>query len=204
MNRLSAVRDLLISAFFDTIVRGFEADAGRRLGGHMDLAKMIRDVPDFPVEGILFKDITTLIKNADAFQEAVDALLDYCIDKDIDLVAAIEARGFIFGAPLAYELAAGFVPIRKSGKLPADKISASYTLEYGTNTLEMHRDAVKPGQRVLVVDDLLATGGSAKAATELIEQLGGVVVGIVFLIDLTFLKGVEKLEGYDVFSLVKF
>lgn len=170
----------------------------------MDLAKMIRDVPDFPVEGILFKDITTLIKNPDAFQEAVDALLDCCIDKDIDLVAAIEARGFIFGAPLAYELAAGFVPIRKLGKLPADKVSASYTLEYGTNTLEMHRDAVKPGQRVLVVDDLLATGGSAKAAAELVEQLGGVVVGIVFLIDLTFLKGVEKLDGYDVFSLIKF
>jgi adenine phosphoribosyltransferase len=170
----------------------------------MDLAKMIRDVPDFPVKGILFKDITTLIKDPDAFQEAVDALLDRVIDEEIDIVAAIESRGFIFGAPLAYELAAGFVPIRKPDKLPAEKISVSYTLEYGTNTLEMHRDAIEPGQRVLLVDDLLATGGSAKAAVELIEKLGGEVVGIVFLIDLTFLKGVEKLEGYDVFSLIKF
>lgn len=170
----------------------------------MDLAKMIRDIPDFPVKGILFKDITTLIRDPDAFQEAVDALLDYCIDKDIDIVAAIESRGFIFGAPLAYELAAGFVPIRKPGKLPADKISVSYTLEYGTNTLEMHKDAIEPGQRVLLVDDLLATGGSAKASVDLIEKLGGEIVGIVFLIDLTFLKGVEKLEGYDVFSLIKF
>ena len=170
----------------------------------MDLAKMIRDVPDFPVKGILFKDITTLIKDPDAFQEAIDALLDHRIDEEIDIVAAIESRGLIFGAPLAYELAAGFVPIRKPDKLPAEKISVSYTLEYGTNTLEVHRDAIEPGQRVLLVDDLLATGGSAKAAVELIEKLGGEVVGIVFLIDLTFLKGVEKLEGYDVFSLIKF
>jgi adenine phosphoribosyltransferase len=169
----------------------------------MNLAEMIRDVPDFPVKGILFKDISTLIKNPDAFQGAVDALLDRCIDKDIDLVAAIEARGFIFGAALAYELSAGFVPIRKPGKLPADKISVSYTLEYGTNTLEMHRDAVEPGQRVLIVDDLLATGGSAKAAAELVEKLGGEVVGLIFLIELGFLKGVEKLDGYDVFSLIK-
>lgn len=170
----------------------------------MDLAKMIRDVPDFPVEGILFKDITTLIKDPDAFQEAIAALLDQCIAEDIDIVAGIESRGFIFGAPLAYELGAGFVPIRKPGKLPAEKISVSYTLEYGTNMLEIHRDAIEPGQRVLLVDDLLATGGSAKASVDLIEELGGQVVGIVFLIDLTFLKGVEKLEGYDVFSLIKF
>jgi adenine phosphoribosyltransferase len=170
----------------------------------MDLAKMIRDVPDFPVKGILFKDITNLIKDPDAFQEAIDALLDRCIDEDIDIVAAIESRGLIIGAPLAYELGAGFVPIRKPGKLPAEKISASYTLEYGTNSLEIHRDAIEPGQRVLLVDDLLATGGSAKAAAELIEELGGEIVAILFLIDLTFLKGVEKLEGYDVFSLIKF
>ncbi len=170
----------------------------------MDLAKMIRNIPDFPVEGILFRDITTLLKDPDGFQEAIDALLDRYIDSDIDLVAAIESRGFIFGAPLAYELAAGFVPIRKPDKLPAEKVSASYTLEYGTNTLEMHTDAIEPGQRVLLVDDLVATGGSAKAAAELIERLGGVVVGIVFLIELTDLQGVEKLEGYDVFSLIKF
>jgi len=169
----------------------------------MDLAEKIRNIPDFPVKGILFRDITTLLMDPDAFQEAIDALLDHYIDEDIDLVAAIESRGFIFGAPLAYELAAGFVPIRKPGKLPADKISASYTLEYGTNTLEMHTDAIEPGQRVLLVDDLIATGGSAKAATELIEKLGGAVVGIVFLIELEDLRGVDKLEGYDVFSLIK-
>jgi adenine phosphoribosyltransferase len=170
----------------------------------MELADTIRSIPDFPVQGILFRDITTLLTDPDAFQEAIDLLLDRYLDEDIDLVAAIEARGFIFGAPLAYELAAGFVPIRKPGKLPAETISASYTLEYGTNTLEMHKDAIEPGQRVLLVDDLVATGGSAKAATELIEQLGGEVVGIVFLIELTDLKGVEQLEGYDVFSLIKF
>jgi adenine phosphoribosyltransferase len=170
----------------------------------MDLAKKIRNIPDFPVKGILFRDITTLLKNPDAFQEAVDALLDRYIDTDIDLVAAIESRGFIFGAPLAYELAAGFIPIRKPDKLPAEKVSASYTLEYGTNTLEMHKDAIEPGQRVLLVDDLVATGGSAKAAVELIERVGGEVVGVVFLIELTDLKGVEQLAGYDVFSLIKF
>nr|MBC7244925.1 adenine phosphoribosyltransferase [Chloroflexota bacterium] len=170
----------------------------------MNLAKMIRDVPDFPVKGVLFKDITTLLKDPDAFQEAIDALVDRFLDEEIDIVAAIEARGFIIGAPLAYELAAGFVPIRKAGKLPWEKISASYALEYGTNTLEIHKDAIQPGQRVLLVDDVLATGGSAKAAAELIEQLGGKLVSIVFLVDITYLKGMEKLKGYDVFSLIKF
>jgi adenine phosphoribosyltransferase len=170
----------------------------------MDLADKIRNIPDFPVEGILFRDITTLLKDPDAFQEAVDSLLEPYIDEAVDVVAAIESRGFIFGAPMAYELAAGFVPIRKPDKLPAEKISASYTLEYGTNTLEMHKDAIESGQRVLLVDDLVATGGSAKAAVELIEQLGGKVMGIVFLIELQDLKGVEQLEGYDVFSLIKF
>ena len=170
----------------------------------MDLAKMIRNIPDFPVKGILFRDITTLIKDPDAFQEVIDRLLDRYIEEDIDAVAAIESRGFIFGAPLAYELAAGFVPIRKPDKLPAEKISASYTLEYGTNTLEMHQDAIEPGQRILLVDDLIATGGSAKAAVELIEKLGGEVVGIVFVIELQDLNGVDKLENYDIFSLIKF
>ena len=170
----------------------------------MDLASMIRDVPDFPVEGILFKDITTLIKDARAFKQAIDSLLDRYRGRDIDLVVSIEARGYIFGAPMAYELGAGFVPIRKPGKLPAETISVEYTLEYGTNVLEMHKDAIKAGQKVLVIDDLLATGGSAKAAIELVERLGGQVVGVVFLIDLTFLKGVEKLKDYEVFSLIKF
>ncbi len=170
----------------------------------MELAEMIRSIPDFPVEGILFRDITTLIKEPDAFQEAVDSLLDSCVGKEIDVVVAIEARGLIFGAPMAYELGAGFVPVRKPEKLPGEKISASYTLEYGTNVLEMHADAIEPGQRVLIVDDLLATGGSAKATAELVERLGGEVVGIVFLIELTDLRGIDELEGYDVFSLIKY
>ena len=168
----------------------------------MELASLIRDVPDFPVKGILFRDITTLIRNADAFQEVVNLLADHYVNLDIDVVVAIESRGFIFGAPLAYELGAGFVPVRKPGKLPADTISESYTLEYGTNTLEMHRDAIEPGQRVLVVDDLLATGGSARAAVNLVEQLGGEVVGVAFMIELGFLHGRDKLEGYDVLSLI--
>lgn len=170
----------------------------------MDLRKLIRSIPDFPVQGILFRDITTLLSDPDAFQEAVEALLDPFLEDEVDVVAAIESRGFIFGAPMAYELAAGFVPIRKPGKLPYEKLSASYTLEYGTNTLEIHKDAVLPGQRVLLVDDLVATGGSAKAAVELIERLGAKVVGIAFLIELVDLKGVDQLEGYKVFSLLKF
>ncbi len=170
----------------------------------MELAEMIRSIPDFPVEGILFRDITTLIKDPDAFQEAVDSLLDSCVGKEIDLVVAIEARGLIFGAPMAYELGAGFVPVRKPDKLPAEKIAASYTLEYGTNVLEMHADAIEPGQRVLIVDDLLATGGSAKATAELVERLGGEVVGFVFLIELTDLRGIDKLKGYEVFSLIEY
>lgn len=170
----------------------------------MDLASMIRDVPDFPKEGILFKDITTLIKDADALREVIDILVERYQGKEIDLVASIESRGFIFGAPLAYRLGAGFIPIRKLGKLPAETITREYSLEYGTATLEMHRDAVQPGQKVLIVDDLLATGGSSRAAVELVEELGGEVVGIAFLIDLTFLHGTEKLEGYDVYSIIPF
>jgi adenine phosphoribosyltransferase len=170
----------------------------------MDLANLVRDVPDFPVEGVLFKDITTLLRRPDAFREAVDALAARFADKRIDQVVAIESRGFVFGAPLAYKLGAGFVPVRKPGKLPAKTISREYSLEYGTNTLEMHVDAIDPGQRVLLVDDLLATGGSARAAVDLVERLGGVVVGAAFLIELEFLQGAKKLEGCDVFSLIRF
>ncbi|GAF74127.1 MAG: adenine phosphoribosyltransferase [Anaerolineales bacterium] len=170
----------------------------------MDLAALIRDVPDFPVEGILFKDITTLLQDADAFREAVDALASRYADREIDQVVAIESRGFLFGAPLAYKLGAGLVPIRKAGKLPAKTISAEYSLEYGTATLEMHVDAIHPGENVLLVDDLLATGGSAKAATDLIERLGGVIVGVALLIELEFLQGAKQLEGYEVFSLIRF
>ncbi|UCC86864.1 MAG: adenine phosphoribosyltransferase [Anaerolineales bacterium] len=170
----------------------------------MELASLIRDVPDYPIEGILFKDITTLIQNADAFQEVIDWMVELYADISVDCVVAIEARGYIFGAPLAYRLGAGFVPVRKPGKLPAKTISESYALEYGTNTLEMHEDAIKPGQQVLVIDDLLATGGSARAAVNLVERLGGEVAGVAFMIELDFLHGRDKLEGYAVQSLIHF
>jgi len=170
----------------------------------MDLAALIRDVPDFPIEGVLFKDITTLLQNAEGFRAAVDGLASRYADQQIDQVVAIESRGFIFGAPLAYNLGAGLVPIRKGGKLPAKTISAEYNLEYGTATLEIHVDAIHPGEKVLLVDDLLATGGSARAAIDLVERLGGLVVGVAFLIELAFLRGAKKLEGYDVFSLIRF
>jgi adenine phosphoribosyltransferase len=170
----------------------------------MDLASLIRDVPDFPIDGILFKDITTLTRNKEAFREAIDRMADRYADSNIDGIVAIEARGYIFGAPLAYKLGAGFVPIRKPGKLPAETISESYELEYGTNTLEMHRDGIEPGQRILVVDDLLATGGSARAAINLVERLGGRIVGVAFLVELDFLRGRDKLEGYDMLSLIHY
>ncbi|MBC7254841.1 MAG: adenine phosphoribosyltransferase [Chloroflexi bacterium] len=170
----------------------------------VDLAKYIRDIPDFPIEGILFKDITPLLQDATAFRQAVDLLAERYAHSQVDVVVAIESRGFVFGAPLAYKLGAGFVPIRKPGKLPAETISVEYSLEYGTNTLQMHKDAIRPGQRVLVVDDLLATGGSARAAIELVERCGGIVTGVAFLIELEFLQGRAKLDGYDVYTLLKF
>ena len=170
----------------------------------MDLAKMIRDVPDFPKEGIIFKDITTLIKHPQAFKEAVDILADRYAGQEIDLVVAVEARGYIFGAPVAYKLGAGFIPVRKQGKLPAEVLREEYELEYGSDSVEMHRDAIQSGQRVLIVDDLIATGGSAAATARLVERLGGEVVSIVFLIELAFLKGVEKLKGYDVFTVIQY
>jgi len=170
----------------------------------MDLARLIRDVPDFPKKGILFKDITTLLRDPEAFREAIDALAARYVDERIDEVVAVESRGFVFGAPLAYKLGAGFVPVRKPGKLPAQTTSVEYRLEYGTSRLEMHLDAIQPGQRILLVDDLLATGGSAKAAAELVERLGGVIVGVAFLIELEFLQGARKLEGYRIYSLIRF
>lgn len=170
----------------------------------MDLSKMIRDIPDFPVKGILFKDITTLTKDPKAFAQAIEEMLTPFADKEIDSVVAIESRGFIFGAPIALRLGAGFVPVRKEGKLPAATIKAEYSLEYGSNVLEIHKDAIQQGQRVLIIDDLLATGGTAKATVELVEALGGVVVGATFLIDLAFLHGTDKLEGYETFSVIQF
>ena len=170
----------------------------------MDLAGMIRDVPDFPKEGILFKDITTLLKDPAALRETIRRMLDYCQTKEIELIAGIEARGFIFGMPLAHQLGLGFIPIRKPGKLPAEIIRESYALEYGMNALELHVDAVQAGQKVLVVDDLLATGGTAQAACRLVERLGGEVVGLLFAVELNFLGGRQALAGHDVISIVAF
>ena len=169
----------------------------------MDLGRFIRNVPDFPVEGIQFKDITTLLQAPEPFAASVKAMLAHYRDAEIDVVVGIESRGFIWGAVLAYEMGVGFVPVRKPGKLPAETIQAEYALEYGTNTLEIHRDAIAPGQKTLIVDDLLATGGTAQATCQLVEELGGEVAGIVFLIELTFLPGREKLAGYDVLALVQ-
>ncbi len=170
----------------------------------MDLASLVRNVPDFPVKGIQFKDVTTLLKDGAAFNQAIQDLVTPFSAKPIDLVAAVESRGFIFGAPAAYRLKAGFVPVRKLGKLPYQKINESYTLEYGAETLEMHIDALAKGQRVLIVDDLIATGGSARATVNLIERLGGEVAGLAFLIELKFLNGRERLKGYDIHSVIQY
>jgi adenine phosphoribosyltransferase len=170
----------------------------------MDLTSTIRSVPDFPKEGILFYDITTLLKNPDAFKASVDQLVKRYRQTGVEVVAGIESRGFIFGAALAYQLGVGFVPVRKPGKLPAQTIAESYLLEYGVNTVEIHVDAITRGQKVLVIDDLLATGGTAQAACNLVEKLGGQVVGVAFVIELNFLHGREKLPGYDVFSLLQY
>ncbi len=169
-----------------------------------DLKRKIRSIPDFPSEGILFRDITTLVKEGPAFRKAVDLIADKYRGERIDLVACIEARGFIFGGAAAYSLGAGLVPIRKKGKLPADVYSESYDLEYGQDTLEVHRDAFKPGQRVLLVDDLLATGGTAGASLKLMEKAGAEISGAAFLIELCGLKGVEKLAGYPVYSILRY
>jgi adenine phosphoribosyltransferase len=170
----------------------------------MDLASTIRSVPDFPIEGILFYDITTLLKNPDALKESVDQLVSHYRDTGVDVIVGMESRGFIFGMPVAYQLGVGFVPVRKPGKLPAETVSESYDLEYGTNTLEIHVDAIKKGQKVLIVDDLLATGGTAKATCRLVEKLGGEIVGVAFVIELNFLKGREALQQYNVFSLLRY
>lgn len=167
-------------------------------------ADLIRDIPDFPQPGIIFKDITPVLQHPEAFAEVVDAFADYARAKKPDLIVAIESRGFILGAPMAAKLGRGFAPVRKLGKLPHETVQAEYSLEYGTAAVEMHRDAVRPGQKVLIVDDLLATGGTAAAAVKLVEQLGGEVVGLVFLIELAFLNGRDQLQGYDVKSFITY
>ncbi|HUE75726.1 MAG TPA: adenine phosphoribosyltransferase [Chloroflexota bacterium] len=169
-----------------------------------ELAGRIRDVPDFPIPGIIFRDITTLLKDPEALRSAIDHLTEPFRDRGVDLVVGVESRGFIFAAPIAQTLGAGFIPVRKLGKLPAESVRVEYALEYGSNVLEIHRDAIKPGQRVLIVDDLLATGGTALAAIQLVQKLGGHVVGSAFLVELTFLEGRQRLAGHEITSIISY
>ncbi|WP_217596158.1 adenine phosphoribosyltransferase [Cohnella sp. GbtcB17] len=170
----------------------------------MDFKPYIRVIPDFPMPGIRFKDITTLLNNGEVYRAAIDELKERVKDWEIDIIAGPEARGFVIGAPLALALGVGFVPIRKSGKLPGETVEAGYDLEYGKDTLAVHKDAIKPGQRVLIADDLLATGGTIATTIKLIEQLGGEIVGAAFLIELSYLDGRDKLNGARIESLVQY
>jgi len=169
-----------------------------------DLKNAIRDIPDFPKKGIIFKDITPLLQDSTLFGRAVDHLCEEFKNKNIDVIASIESRGFILGSAMAYKLGVGFAPVRKKGKLPYKTYSATYELEYGTDTLEIHQDAIKKGDKVLIIDDLLATGGTLGAVIDLVKKMGGEIAGIGFLIELTFLKGREKNKGHEIFSLIKF
>ncbi|MBI3004426.1 MAG: adenine phosphoribosyltransferase [Ignavibacteriales bacterium] len=169
-----------------------------------DLVSYIRNVPDFPKKGIVFRDITTLLKEPEAFKKAVATFYEKYDGAKIDKIIGVESRGFILGAALALRLGVGFVPIRKKGKLPAETVREEYSLEYGKDSIEIHRDALKQGERVLIHDDLLATGGTMAAACKLVKQVGGTVVGLCFLVELNFLKGRDRLEGYDVFSLIQY
>jgi adenine phosphoribosyltransferase len=169
-----------------------------------ELKDHIVEVPDFPKPGISFKDITPVLKNAEAYRFVIDRMYDEFRDRGVDLVLGVESRGFLFGAPLAVKLGRGFIPVRKPGKLPRERISASYALEYGVDALEVHRDAVRDGQKVVLVDDVLATGGTIAACAQLVRKLGGEVVGVSFLMELSFLMGRQKLEGEHVFAVVKY
>ncbi|KQL53433.1 adenine phosphoribosyltransferase [Heyndrickxia shackletonii] len=170
----------------------------------MDLKQYVTIVPDWPKQGIVFKDITTLMDNGEAYKFATDEIVKYAKEKEIDLVVGPEARGFIIGCPVAYALGVGFAPVRKPGKLPRETIQVEYGLEYGKDALTIHKDAIKPGQRVLITDDLLATGGTIEATIKLVEELGGVVAGIAFLIELSYLEGRKKLDGYDILTLMEY
>lgn len=170
----------------------------------MDLKNYVATVLDFPKEGIVFRDITPLMNDGEAYKEATDQIVNFAKDHNIDVVVGPEARGFIFGCPVSYALGIGFVPVRKPGKLPREVIEYSYELEYGSNVLCMHKDSIKPGQRVLIIDDLLATGGTIEAVIKLVESLGGIVAGLAFLIELEELKGMEKLKDYPVLTLMKY
>ena len=169
-----------------------------------ELRKCIAEIPDFPKKGVLFRDVTTLLQDPKAFKLAIEELKKKCLEKHVNVIVGIESRGFIFGSIIAHELGVGFVPIRKKGKLPRDVVSAEYGLEYGKDCIEMHKDAIVKGQNVMIIDDLLATGGTSEAAVKLIESVGGKVVGLGFLIELRSLKGRDKLKGYNVFSLVQY
>ena len=168
------------------------------------IEEYVRSIPDFPEPGIIFRDITSVLQDADGLQLAIDSMQACLEDKDVDVIVGTESRGFIFGVPIAYNLHKPFVPIRKKGKLPRETVSVSYDLEYGSATIEMHKDSIKPGQKVVIVDDLIATGGTIEAAVKLVEQLGGEVVKIVFLMELAGLKGREKLAKYDVASVITY
>jgi adenine phosphoribosyltransferase len=170
----------------------------------LDLAERVRDVPDFPTEGIIFKDLMPLIADREYFAETIHRLAEWARPREPELVLGAEARGFIFGGALAYELGSGFIAARKPGKLPRETVEATYALEYGTDSLQVHRDAITAGARVIVLDDVLATGGTARAKVELVEELGGIVVGVLFVIELTFLEGRKRLERYDVHSLIQY
>lgn len=164
----------------------------------------VRSIPDFPEPGIIFRDVTSILQDADGLTMAIDLMQDCLKDTDVDVIVGTESRGFMFGVPIAYNLHKPFVPVRKKGKLPCETVSRSYDLEYGSATIEMHKDSIKPGQKVAVIDDLVATGGTVEAAVKLIEELGGEVVKIVFLMELAGLKGREKLAGYDVASVIRY
>lgn len=170
----------------------------------MDFKQKIRVIPDYPESGVRFKDITTLLKDGSAFQAAINEITDYLKKKEIDLIVGPEARGFVIGAPIAYALGVGFVPVRKQGKLPAETLETTYQLEYGSDRLAIHRDAIRPGQKVVIVDDLLATGGTILATVDLIKRLGGEVLGAAFLIELMYLKGREKCKDLEIYSLVQY
>ena len=170
----------------------------------MDLKQFVAIVPDYPKQGIVFKDITPLMNDGEAYKYATDQIVEYAKDKHIDLIVGPEARGFIIGCPVAYALGIGFAPVRKEGKLPRETIKVGYGLEYGKDVLTIHKDAIKPGQRVLITDDLLATGGTIDATIQLVEQLGGVVAGIAFLVELSYLEGRKKLDGYDILTLMRY
>ena len=170
----------------------------------MNLKDYVSEVPNWPKEGVSFKDITTIMDSGEAYKYATDQIVDFAREKEADIIVGPEARGFIIGCPVAYSMGIGFAPVRKDGKLPREVIKYEYDLEYGSNVLTMHKDAIKPGQRVLITDDLLATGGTIVATIKLIEELGGIVVGIAFLIELKYLNGMEKLKEYDTISLISY